>query len=399
MSPDHAARPSNPDGDGKPCEASAGAVLLVAWWQNRNVAALGIWGLSNVIAAAAIFILMLGAALHLPSRPILGVILLPLSQGLVWKAARTFDGKAAPLLLAFLGMIAVAVAYLTPALQYIAGAVGPAVGAVYITAVAIGLWLGRAERLSARGPLIVLTAVHAVTLTIGIYSFSNKPIGTEQVPPVMSLFGLIYFESVIFFVGTAVFLLSLVRERSEAASRAAANIDSLTGIASRSAFLERAERIIERCKCDNAPVSVVMFDLDRFKIVNDTYGHAVGDGVIKRFCEVTAGMLRPSDAFGRMGGEEFAAVMPGAGIEAAAVRADRIRASFATSCRFVKGYPVNATVSAGVAASDDAQECTLSALLESSDKALYCAKAAGRNRVERAHEGAGRGLASVIRVA
>jgi diguanylate cyclase (GGDEF)-like protein len=234
---------------------------------------------------------------------------------------------------------------------------------------------------------------------IGMYAFFNRPIGADQVPPVVSLFGLIHFESVIFFVGTAVFLLSLVRERSEAASRAAANIDSLTGIASRSALLERAERAIERCKRDNAPVSVVMFDLDRFKAVNDTYGHAVGDGVIKKFCEVTAGMLRPSDVFGRMGGEEFVAVMPGSGIEAAAVRADRIRASFAETCRFVKGFPVNATVSGGVAASDNAQECMLSALLESSDEALYCAKAAGRNRVERAHEAPERGLAPVIRVA
>jgi len=379
--------------------ASAGAVLLIAWLQNRNVAALGIWGLSDIIAAAAIFLLMLEPALHLPSRPLLGVVLLPVSQGLVWKAARTLDGKTAPLSLTLLGMMVVAVANLTPGLQYIAGAVGPGVGTVYMASVAIGLWLGRGEQLSARGPLIVFAAVHAGMLTLGVYTFFNRAVGTDQVPSVMSLFGLIYFESEIFFVGTAVFLLSLVRERSEAASRAAANIDSLTGIASRSALLERAERTIERCKRDNAPVSVVMFDLDRFKTVNDTYGHAVGDGVIKRFCEVTAAMLRPNDVFGRLGGEEFAAVLPGAGIEAAAVRADRIRASFATSCRFVKGYPVNATVSAGVAASDDAQERTLSALLESSDKALYCAKAAGRNRVERAHEGAGRGLASVIRVA
>jgi diguanylate cyclase (GGDEF)-like protein len=379
--------------------ACAGAVLLIAWLQNRNAAALGIWGLSDIIAAAAIFLLMAGAALHLPSRPVLGVVLLPLSQGLVWKAARTLDGKTAPLSLALLGMMVVAVANLTPGLQFIAGAVGPGVGAVYIAAVAIGLWRGRGERLPARGPLTAFAGVHAGVLVIGMYSFFNRAVGADQVPSVMSLFGLVHFESIIFFVGTAVFLLSLVRERSEAASRAAATIDSLSGIANRSALLERAERIMERCRRDNAPVSVVMFDLDRFKTVNDTYGHAVGDDVIKRFCEVTADMLRPNDIFGRMGGEEFAVVLPGAGIEAAAVRADRIRASFATSCRFVKGYPVNATVSAGVAASDYAQERTLSALLESSDKALYCAKAAGRNRVERAHEGAGRGLASVIRVA
>ena len=380
--------------------ASAGVVLLVAWLQNRNTAGLWIWGLSDIIAAAGLFSLMLGAAWHLPSRPVIGGLLLALSQGLLWKAARSFDGKPAPLPLVFLGVIAVAIANFTPGLHYIAGATGPAVGVAYIASVAIGFWLGRAEWLPARGPLIVLTAVHALILTIGIYSFFNQSVGAEQVPSVMSLFGFIYFESMVFFVGTAVFLLSLVRERGEAASRAAANIDSLTGIANRSAFMAGAERIIERCKRENAPVSVVMFDLDRFKTINDTHGHAVGDDVIKTFCEVVAGMLRPNDVFGRIGGEEFAIVIPGAGIEAAAVRADRIRASFAASCRFAKGYPVNATVSGGVATSDHARECSLGALLESSDKALYCAKSAGRNRVEPAlQQSVEAKVSTVIRVA
>jgi diguanylate cyclase (GGDEF)-like protein len=379
--------------------ACAGAVLLSAWLQNRNAAVLGIWGLSNIIAAFGIFLLMLGAALHLASRPIIGVILMPLSQGLVWRGARKFDGKTAPLPIVFLGMAAAAIANLAPNLQHIAGAVGPATGVVYMAAVAIGLWLGRADRLPARGPLIVLTTVHAATLMIGTYSFFNRAIGADQVPSVMSLFGLIHFESIIFFVGTAVFLLSLVRERSEAASRAAANVDSLTGIANRSAFWESAERILERCRRDNAPVSVMVFDLDRFKSINDTHGHAVGDDVIKMFCEVALDVLRPNEVFGRIGGEEFAVVIAGAGIEAAAVRADRIRAAFAEAGRFVKGYPVNATVSGGIAMSNNPMGSTLGALLESSDKALYCAKAAGRNRVERAHQSPERETPSVIRIA
>ncbi len=379
--------------------ACAGAVLLSAWLQNRNAAALGIWGLSNIIAAFGIFLLMMGAALHLPSRPVLGVVLMPLSQGLVWRAARNFEGKTAPLSIVFLGMVVAAIANFAPGLERIAGAAAPAAGAVYIASVAIGLWLGRADRLPARGPLIVLTTVHAATLTIGMYSFFNGAIGKDQVPSVMSLFGLIHFESIIFFVGTAVFLLSLVRERSEAASRAAATIDSLTGIANRSAFLEGAERILERCRRDNAPISVMVFGLDRFKSINDTHGHAVGDDVIKTFCEVALDVLRPNEVFGRIRGEEFAVVIAGAGIEAAAVRADRIRASFAVAGRFVKGYPVNATVSGGIAASANPPGCTLSGLLESSDKALYCAKAAGRNRVERAHQDPERAVPTVIRIA
>jgi diguanylate cyclase (GGDEF)-like protein len=140
---------------------------------------------------------------------------------------------------------------------------------------------------------------------------------------------------------------------------------------------------LERCRRDSAPVSVMMFDLDRFKAINDRHGHAVGDAVIRKFCEMTAAALRPNDVFGRLGGEEFAAVLPGSSVEAACARAERIRTSFADDCRFVRNHQVNATVSAGVSASENA-ELTLEALLEYSDVALYGAKTEGRNRVKRA---------------
>ena len=215
----------------------------------------------------------------------------------------------------------------------------------------------------------------------------------------MSLFGLIHFEHNIFVLGTAVFILALVKERGEAASRLAAHIDQLTGIANRGAFMERAEQILERCRREGAPASVMMFDLDRFKVVNDTHGHAVGDAVIKKFCEVTTTALRPKDVFGRIGGEEFAAVLPGSGIEAAYVRADRIRASFAENCHFVEEHQVNATVSGGVSVSMHG-ELTLSALLQSSDNALYQAKDAGRNCIKRAEQRAAEIVSStVLRVA
>ena len=108
-----------------------------------------------------------------------------------------------------------------------------------------------------------------------------------------------------------------------------ARTDPLTGIANRAAFLENAGRVLDRCRRDSAPVSVMMFDLDRFKAINDRYGHAVGDAVIRKFCEIATAALRPNDVFGRMGGEEFAVVLPGSSIEAACARAERIRNSFA----------------------------------------------------------------------
>ena len=205
--------------------ASAGAVLLFSWLQNRNVAALGVWAVSDFMAAVGIFTLMLGAVLHLQTRPLLAGILLALTQGLVWKAARMLDRKSAPLPIVMLGMLVVVIANVSPGLQYVAGAVGPAVGAAYMGATAVALWLGRHDRLPARGPLILLTGVHASVLLLGMYSFFNRSVGAEDIPPVMSLFGMIHFEATVFFAASAVFVRSLVRERGEAASRAAARIE------------------------------------------------------------------------------------------------------------------------------------------------------------------------------
>jgi diguanylate cyclase (GGDEF)-like protein len=215
----------------------------------------------------------------------------------------------------------------------------------------------------------------------------------------MSLYGLIYFESVIFALGSSVFIFALVKERNEAAVRMVARTDSLTGIANRAAFLESAGRVLERCRRDSAPVAVMMFDLDRFKAVNDRYGHAVGDAVIRKFCEIVTAALRPNDVFGRFGGEEFAVVLQGSSIEAACARAERMRAAFAEDCRFIRNHQVNATVSCGVSMSVNAEH-TLDALLEYSDGALYTAKAEGRNRVKRADQSKPEGgLSNVFRVA
>jgi diguanylate cyclase (GGDEF)-like protein len=379
--------------------ACAGVVLLVAWSQNREISALAQWGLSDIVFAAGIFSLMLGSVLHQPLASILGGSVLALATGLVWKAARTLDAKPAPLVLVLLGMVVVGLASAIPGTRNFTSLLSMAISAVYLYATVTTLWFGRQERLPARWPIIVFTAVHATVLLIGAYSTLSGSTGPDQIPSVFSFFGLIHFEHNIYVLGTAVFILALVKERSEAASKMAAHIDPLTGIANRGAFMESAERVVERCRRESAPVSVMMFDLDQFKAVNDTHGHAVGDAVIRKFCEVTSAALRPNDVFGRIGGEEFAVVLPGSSIEAAYVRANRIRASFSENCRVIGDHQVNTTVSSGVSVTMNGEQ-TLSALLEYSDIALYRAKTQGRNCVITANlpkpEGS---LSNVLRVA
>ena len=155
----------------------------------------------------------------------------------------------------------------------------------------------------------------------------------------------------------------------------------MTGLANRRAFLPLAERAQERCRRRGEPVSVVVFDLDRFKLVNDTFGHPFGDEVLRIFAHVARAALRPGDIVSRVGGEEFFAILPGATLKEACAVANRVRAAFAEAADDVEGRRVNATVSAGVMASEDAS-VPLATLLEKADAALYRAKIRGRNCVQ-----------------
>jgi diguanylate cyclase (GGDEF)-like protein len=377
--------------------ACAGVMLLGAWWQNRKIPALALWGVADIITALGIISLTPGPILNRPAGPLVGIFLLTLAAGLIWKAARSFDGKPASLLVAVFGAMLVALIIAIPATRHTLGWLSLAINTIYLFAAATTLLIGREERLAARWPLIILMSVHAGVLLIGACSTLNGSLHPGEVPPVMSLFGIVHFEGIVFTLGTAIFILALVNERNEAASRMAARVDPLTGIANRAAFMDGAARIVERCRRENLPVSVLMCDLDRFKAINDTHGHAVGDAVIRKFCDVVTALLRPNDVFGRLGGEEFAVVLPRSGIGAACARADRIRAAFAENCRAIEDHEVAATVSCGVATSRNAE---LKELLELSDLALYRAKAEGRNRVRRADQLLPEGSQSnIIRVA
>jgi len=313
-------------------------------------------------------------------RLAIGGVLMPSQSALMWKAACIIERKRGPLFV-LLGPVAIGAA--GPILRSLSSLVSLAAGAVYALATAAVLWSGRRERLAARWPLIILTAGHGLALIIGTYSTFIGSTGEDAVPAIMSLFGFIYFESIIFALGTSVFVFAMVKERSEAVSMAAARTDPLTGIANRAAFLASAERMLQRCEHDDTPAAVIMFDLDHFKAVNDRYGHSVGDAVIKQFCDVVVAALRPTDLFGRMGGEEFVAMLPGSSVEVACLRAERIRLTFGEECRFVRGHRVNATVSGGVATRLPGAQ-TLEVVLEEADATLYRAKSEGRNRISRA---------------
>jgi diguanylate cyclase (GGDEF)-like protein len=164
---------------------------------------------------------------------------------------------------------------------------------------------------------------------------------------------------------------------SELELRQIASTDVLTGAMSRRAWMEQASLELDRARRYDRPLSVLMMDIDRFKNINDTLGHCVGDIVIKRIAELSMGIVRTTDTFGRYGGEEFCVLMPETGLEDALILANRIRtACFQERIEELKGLHVS--LSAGVADRKSMSD-EVTSLIDRADKALYQAKSNGRN--------------------
>ncbi|NMM28952.1 MAG: diguanylate cyclase [Glaciimonas sp.] len=163
--------------------------------------------------------------------------------------------------------------------------------------------------------------------------------------------------------------------------RKAAFSDYLTGLANRRAFFEAAELELERSKQSTRPTAMIMFDADHFKAVNDRFGHPAGDAVLRHLAAALSGTFRVVDVVARVGGEEFAVLLPSTDLAAAAAVANRLRTLVEAASVMVDGEPIRYTVSAGVAAMDD-RLGRLDNLMQRADQALYAAKARGRNRVD-----------------
>ncbi|WP_143242767.1 sensor domain-containing diguanylate cyclase [Agrobacterium tumefaciens] len=158
--------------------------------------------------------------------------------------------------------------------------------------------------------------------------------------------------------------------------------DQLTGLLSRSTFKERGEKLLRESIRKQEPLTVVMLDIDHFKRINDQNGHAAGDMVLKHFALTVRSGLRDADVLGRLGGEEFAMVLPQTSARDAEVIAARIRSAVQEGEFYASdGRRINVTVSIGIAERTNFRLQTLDELLAHADECLYAAKAAGRNTV------------------
>ncbi|MDX1809221.1 MAG: ABC transporter substrate-binding protein [Sulfurospirillaceae bacterium] len=158
-----------------------------------------------------------------------------------------------------------------------------------------------------------------------------------------------------------------------------ASTDVLTGILSRRSFFDIANQFIKVAKREKTPISFLMLDIDYFKNINDSYGHLVGDEVLKCFAKSISAILRKSDIFGRLGGEEFGILLNNTRKDIAHSLAERIRQEIKNQCLVIQKHKINFTVSIGIAMLEENDD--IDKLVENADKALYISKERGRDKV------------------
>jgi diguanylate cyclase (GGDEF)-like protein len=353
-----------------------GVFLIICWLQEKSVRALAWWGSAYLIGAGSIGLWVAPRA-QMPVPPEIPEALTLLACGVIWSGIRLFHDRRIEPTGTFAG------ALLWPALcQFPAFAEGTearlALGAVlvaaYTFAIAFELWRERRRTLFSRTAGFVVPSLHAAIFLAPMALQVALP--QRSASEWLAVFAL---EAMLYSVGTAFIVLLMVKDHHLQVYRHAASTDPLTGLFNRRAFMENARALCARQAAKRQAVSLLMFDLDHFKSINDRFGHATGDEVLRVFAQVLRRSMRANDIVGRLGGEEFAAIVPGDNTVAASI-GERIRAGFELAAVTVAGYEIGGTVSIGTTAAS-APVTELDGLINCADAALYEAKHAGRNRI------------------
>jgi diguanylate cyclase (GGDEF)-like protein len=363
-----------------------GFLLLFTWYQNREIRALGWWSASHFVTCAGA--VMLGARGHIPdvlSIDIANALIL-FACGLAWGGSRLFDDRAVPVS----GVLAGPILWmLASQLPYFSDSINArimfssAIIAVYVIGTGCEIWRGRvAEPLMSRWPLSVTFFVHGAVYILRIWLVFAFPVAVGGTFYSVVWFSIIGLESLLFLIVASFMILAMAKERSELVHKTNAMLDPLTNIPNRRAFLDAAMRRMRQRSRNPEPVTALLFDLDHFKSINDRFGHSVGDEVLRVFTAKAVGEFRSTDLMGRLGGEEFGALLFGASEGTAIATADRIRRALMVATAEIGEHHVDATVSVGIAVLPPEMTENVAELFARADNALYRAKERGRNRVE-----------------
>lgn len=361
--------------------ATVGSLFLLSWSQARAVRSLAIWGIAHLVGATASALLALRGLI--PDWVSIGLAngLMIGAYGLIWSGTRAFEGRT-PRLGPVIGCVILwAGACLVPAFfQSVPARVilASTIAGTFCLATAREIWRGRDEPLLSRWPAMILLVGYALAYWVRVpLALAAPPMPSNFNPLQSQWLAILCCLGMLFTLAIAFVFLGLTKERAERLQRLAANTDPLTGIASRRAFVADARALLDHAQRD---ATLLLFDLDHFKRINDLYGHAVGDGVLAGFCHTAQVLLPTGTVFGRMGGEEFACLLPDLSTQEALNTANLIR--IAVTRLNVPAYPrLAVSVSVGAATTQNWGR-NLDTLLSTADAALYRAKHRGRDRVE-----------------
>jgi diguanylate cyclase (GGDEF)-like protein len=366
-------------------EGILGLLLLFVWAQNMALRAVCWWGFAHVTRLASIGLFGLyGSSPDLISIDLANALLFT-AFAMTWTGARVFDGRPVEPVYLVTGAVLWLLVCRLPLVTenndlrslIIAGIITS-----YVWLTAYEFWRGRSEALVSRWPAIVMFFAHGALFLLRTPMIALLPSASNG----DGIYGSVWmtvlsFEALLLTISSAFLLLAMAKERTELRHRKAAMVDPLTGIANRRSFLQDASMLAKLHLANPRPTAFLVIDLDHFKSINDRFGHAVGDRVLEIFTEAARKSMRGSDLVGRLGGEEFAAVLADTSREKAVAVAERIRETFAQMAQEVDGHPVCGTVSIGLVHCLG-RTLDVTELLAQADHALYYAKERGRNRVE-----------------
>jgi len=363
-----------------------GLFLLFAWAQER-IRALAWWSAAYLIGGASGALWRFGDTLGavLPSN--LSTIMLFVAVGLIWGGARLFHGQPVRWVATLFGAAFWLIACFVPAFAASAASrivVSSLIVAGYTFLTAAELRRERRKLLIRRWPAALVPTLHGAIFLFPV-ALATLSRGDGAYTVARGWIAVFAIEILLYAVGTAFIVLILAKDRTVHAYKVAAATDTLTGLLNRRGFFDTAASLMARNKRSQAPVSALAFDLDHFKAINDRNGHAVGDTILQLFARVVRQTMRASDVIGRLGGEEFVALLPGT-LSDATRAAERVRSAFAAAYVVRNGQHIATTVSIGVASGTPST--TIDRLIADADTALYRAKTNGRNRVETSPVGA-----------
>ncbi|HWM46650.1 MAG TPA: GGDEF domain-containing protein [Xanthobacteraceae bacterium] len=365
--------------------ALLGALLLFVGSRDR-MRALAWWGTAYLLGgfAVALWSLEGTAGEYLPRGT--PNALLFIACGMMWNAARLFHGRSVQ----WPALVAGAAAWL---LAVDSGAIDSPLGRMMVSAMIIAsytfltaheLWRERRKERANRRLAIIVPALHGTVFLLPMIFATLLPEGQALVAFSTSWVAIFGLEALLYAVGAAFIVLVLTQDHKVHVHRTAALTDPLTGVLNRRGFLDNAAALLAMQAKRRAPVTVLLFDLDHFKSINDRFGHATGDDALRLFAATASSAMRSDDIFGRIGGEEFAAIVAGSS-EDGAVVGERVRFAFELRAVTVGEHDIGGTVSVGVASGRPARKADLTfveTLLARADAALYLAKENGRNRIE-----------------